>query len=190
VTTTRRSIVSDVASAAAFPLREVVGDRAVARRPRRQRTGPQSEVCTSRAGCLRVRTFSGDPGPEGPTSRPCSEGESVTSRRVATVETPYPSMGFHFPFEVSVCPPRQHSFGPGDPDAPVNRRDRQSPGVGVDPASRFASTSPDPARSLVELGLGATNRASPLHESVRTTDGLRTPPGSRREGRCRPPWGS
>jgi hypothetical protein len=70
-------------------------------RTRRQRTGPQPEVDTSRAGCLRVRTFSGDPKPEGPTSRPCSEGESVTSRRVATVATSYPSMGFHFPFEVS-----------------------------------------------------------------------------------------
>lgn len=77
------------------PLR---GDRAG------KRTGPQPEVDTSRAGCLRVRTFSGDPEPEGPTSRPCSAGESVTSRRVATYATSYPSMGFHFPFEVSDAP--------------------------------------------------------------------------------------
>lgn len=75
-----------------------------------KRTGPQPEVDTSRAGCLRVRTFSGDPEPEGPTSRPCSVGESVTSRRVATVATSYPSMGFHFPFEASGVPPIRYSI--------------------------------------------------------------------------------
>lgn len=134
-----------------------------------KRTGPQPEVDTSRAGCLRVRTFSGDPRPEGPTSRPCSAGESVTSHRVATYKTSYPSMGFHFPFEVSGVPRIWYSI-------PGQERPRASLATGstrerARPHRLLIQIHPSPGWVMCDESHSTSRRVCPAIRSARRRPG-------------------
>jgi hypothetical protein len=178
-TTHPKGVVSDPeGSAVAFPFRRTGGATGPLRGDRvGKRTEPQLEVDTSRAGCLRVRTFSGDPEPERPTSRPCSEGESVTSRRVATAATSYPSMGFHFPFEVPGVSPIQYSV-------PGYTRPRANAATGTARERAATSSSPGPDSSLDEFD-GARRIANRLPSSLSDPPmGESTSRGVSLEGRC------
>lgn len=156
-----------------------------------RKRAPAASRNTTRGRCLPIRVLARPvvqrcPGPERPTSRLCSEGESVTFHRVATSGTSYPSMGFHFPLRGTV---------------PKHRRDvalwtlkiMRPPSSGMGTGPRVGSLPHPPARRDPSPGCRPARRIArnlPCSESVRWFDWHFVCWRCRPHRGCRPPWGS